>query len=405
MRSANSVVIASSNADFRRQLLARLDSVPIFFAEALGGADALAKLAEEDFQTLMLDSKLADLDSQELLMMVESLHPSVDVILMERNARVVAVSMSKSRHHGTEQVFRELQNRGDFLQSPEMTLDKPANSLMPAFAASSLWVGDHERPLPGLIGFSPQMLSIARKVRLVAPRDTNVLITGETGTGKEIVARTLHQMSDRASQPFVVLNCAAIPETLLESELFGFIRGAFTGALQSRIGSLQAADRGTLFLDEIGELPASTQAKLLRFLQDGEVRRLGGSDVVRVDARVVAATNADLASLIRNRTFRPDLYFRLAVFPIEMPPLRDRKQDLLPLVSYFLDKYCNSTQGVKHLSRSSWQALEAYDWPGNVRELQHAIERAVILAENESLLQPEHLLLTGSFGSPAIQHQ
>lgn len=405
MKSLRNILIASSSADFRRQLLNNLVTVPVLFAEALGGADALAKLAQGDFQTLMLDSKLADLDSQELLITVESLHPGVDVILMDRQAQPIALSIRASHHLGTQLVFKELQDREHFLQSPAAAVDETATCFMPAFAGSPLKVSDHERPLPGLIGFAPQMLTVARKVRLVASRDTNILITGETGTGKEIVARALHQMSGRASHPFVVLNCAAIPETLLESELFGFTRGAFTGALQSRIGNLQAADGGTLFLDEIGELPFSMQVKLLRFLQDGEIRRLGGLHVVRVDARVVAATNADLASRIRNHTFRSDLYFRLAVFPIEMPSLRDRKQDLLPLVSYFLDRYCNATKGLKHLSRASWQALEAYEWPGNVRELQHVVERAVILSENETLLQPEHLMLASPLALPAIQHQ
>ena len=380
----------------------QMGSVPFCFAEACGGADALAKLAEEDFQTLLLDSNLADLDSQELLITVESRHPCVDVILMDSLARPIAFSIWTSRHPGTQHVFRELKDREHLLQIPSVREDE---TFMPSQGGTPLWVSEHERALPGLIGFAPQMLSVARKVRLVAPRDTNVLITGETGTGKEIVARAVHQMSDRSSQPFVVLNCAAIPETLLESELFGFTRGAFTGASQSRTGSLQAADGGTLFLDEIGELPSSMQVKLLRFLQDGEVRRLGGLDVVRVDARVVAATNADLGSRIRNHTFRSDLYFRLAVFPIEMPPLRDRKQDLLPLVSYFLDKYCDASQGLKHLSRASWHALEAYEWPGNVRELQHVLERAVILAENEALIQPEHLMLASPLDLPAIQNQ
>jgi transcriptional regulator with GAF, ATPase, and Fis domain len=217
------------------------------------------------------------------------------------------------------------------------------------------------------------------------------LITGETGTGKELIARGIHAISPRVKGPFVVVNCAAIPETLLEAELFGHARGAFTGAIQSRLGRLHGAHGGTLLLDEVGELPAGMQAKLLRFLQDGEVQRLGSSEVFRVDVRVLCATNVDLLRSVQQGTFRRDLYYRLAVFPLELPPLRERKEQIAPLVRLFLNAQCEQA-GVapKGISAAAAAALGQYSWPGNVRELQHAVERAFILSEDSPQLCPAH---------------
>ena len=188
-----------------------------------------------------------------------------------------------------------------------------------------------------MTGHSPSLRRVYRLARLVAPRQTTVLLTGETGTGKELVARALHVLSPRRERPFVVINCAAIPEPLLEAELFGYNRGAFTGAFQSRMGRIQMAQGGTVLLDEVGDLPLSMQAKFLRFLQEGEVQRLGSSDTLRIDARVIAATNANLPRLVKEGRFRDDLYYRLAVFPIEIDPLRLRREDIAPLSQHFLD--------------------------------------------------------------------
>jgi transcriptional regulator with GAF, ATPase, and Fis domain len=235
------------------------------------------------------------------------------------------------------------------------------------------------------------MEQVYRLVQMVAARDTTVLVTGETGTGKELVAGAVHSLSKRAKNPFVVVNCAAIPESLLEAELFGHARGAFTGAVQSRLGRIHVAQGGTLFLDEVGELPLSMQAKLLRFLQSGEVQRLGSSDVYRVDVRVVCATNVDLLELTRARQFRLDLYYRLAIFPVLMPPLRERLEDVRPLAEHFLEKLCaEDAMPQKHLSAEALGYLERAEWPGNVRELQHAIERAFILAGNDLELGVRH---------------
>jgi transcriptional regulator with GAF, ATPase, and Fis domain len=229
---------------------------------------------------------------------------------------------------------------------------------------------------------------------MVARRDASVLLEGESGTGKELVAKAIHQLSSRAKLPMVTVNCAAIPESLLESELFGYVRGAFTGAVQSKLGRIHAAHGGTLFLDEIGELPLSMQAKLLRFLQEGEVQRLGSPDVFRVDVRVITATNADLKERIKRAEFRQDLYYRLSVFPIHIPTLHERNDDVISLATHFLAQFCRQAKMPQKTLHPSVRAmLLQYAWPGNVRELQHAIERAFILADEEAMVRPEHFLL------------
>jgi transcriptional regulator with GAF, ATPase, and Fis domain len=252
-----------------------------------------------------------------------------------------------------------------------------------------------EAPLPGMIGNSRIMQPVYRLARLLAQRNTTVLITGPTGCGKEVVARAIHQLSPRAGRPFAVVNCAAIPETLLEAELFGYARGAFTGAMQSYAGRIQVAQGGTLFLDEIGEMPLGLQPKLLRFLEQKELQRLGSAGVVRVDARVISATNAHLLSLVREGKFREDLYYRLCAFPIEIPPLRDRAEDIAQLAAHFLEKYALRLPAPQ-LSAAALQLLKTQPWAGNIRELQNVIERALILSEDQAVIHAEHLLLADS---------
>jgi DNA-binding NtrC family response regulator len=236
-------------------------------------------------------------------------------------------------------------------------------------------------PLPDMVGQSLSMLEMARLIRLVAPRSTTVLIEGETGTGKELVARAVHRLSKRSSKPFVVLNCAAIPESLLEAELFGHTRGAFTGAVQSRTGRIEAAHGGTLFLDEIGEMPLPLQAKMLRFLESGELQRVGDNEMVRVDVRVIAATHEPLQQRSKENLFRLDLYHRLAVFPVTAPALREHMEDMPLLASHLLGKL-GEDMPVKRLSPKALKRLIEHHWPGNVRELAHVLERATILAED-----------------------
>ena len=253
-----------------------------------------------------------------------------------------------------------------------------------------LWPRALPMPLPEMVGESPLMLELARLVRLVAPRTLTVLIEGETGTGKELVARAVHQLSPRSNKPFVVLNCAAIPETLLEAELFGHTRGAFTGAVQSRTGRIEAAHGGTLFLDEIGEMPLVLQTKVLRFLESGELQRVGDNELVRVEVRVIAATHEPLQQRVDEHAFRLDLYHRLAVFPVAVPALRERMEDVLPLAAHLLGKLGKELP-VKRLSAGAAARLMEHDWPGNVRELAHVLERATILAEDRREIAREEV--------------
>jgi len=235
-----------------------------------------------------------------------------------------------------------------------------------------------------IVGASPALRTVLSRISKVAPAASTVLITGETGTGKELVARAIHRRSQRCSRPFVSVNCAAIPRDLIASELFGHEKGAFTGALQRRLGKFELAEGGTIFLDEIGELPAETQIALLRVLQEHEFERVGGNQAIRTDVRVVAATNRDLQAAISAGIFRSDLFYRLNVFPIEVPPLRARKDDIAMLVEYFIDRFARQAgKKIKSIDRKTLELVRAYPWPGNVRELQNVIERSVVLCETE----------------------
>ncbi|SIT66081.1 Two-component response regulator CbrB [Ectothiorhodosinus mongolicus] len=255
---------------------------------------------------------------------------------------------------------------------------------------------DQRYPIEGMVGESPLMHQICRTVERVAATDTIVLIRGESGTGKELVARAIHKKSGRAQAPLVVVNCAAIPEGLLESELFGHEKGAFTGALTRRQGLVEAAHGGTLFLDEIGELTPAAQSRLLRVLQDGEIRRVGANESQRIDVRLLAATHRDLEAMVAQGEFREDLYYRLRVVEIAMPALRQRREDITPLAEFLLDKASRRLKSpARRLDESAVKALLAHHWPGNVRELENALERSVILADGEVIL-PEHLALPSS---------
>jgi formate hydrogenlyase transcriptional activator len=246
-----------------------------------------------------------------------------------------------------------------------------------------------------IVGAAPALTALLFRVSKVAGSDSTVLVAGETGTGKELVARAIHRRSRRASRAFVAVNCAAIPRDLIASELFGHEKGAFTGALQRRLGRFELADGGTIFLDEVGELAADTQAALLRVLQEREFERVGGQHRIRVDVRVIAATNRDLAEAVADGTFRQDLFYRLNVFPLEMPPLRARQEDIAVLVEYFIDRYARKAgKTIRWVSKRTLDRLKAYPWPGNVRELQNVIERSVIVSDTEEFTVDESWLAT-----------
>jgi DNA-binding NtrC family response regulator len=367
------VLIASSDPGFRDRVAANfINQCAVELASS--GADALAKLEHSECDLLILDRNLPDLNADELRELAARDYPGVHVAILD-SASPDPFSSLKKNCAGTGRVLPWTPTE----QGPAAThLKLPFE------------------PLPRMVGTTLPMQKLARMVRLVSPRSTAVLITGPTGSGKELVARAIHDLSPRAERPFVVINCAAIPEALLEAELFGYARGAFTGAVQSRVGRIHAAQGGTLFLDEIGELPMGLQAKLLRFLEYGEVQRLGSSDVFKVDVRVVAATNANLENRVSKGEFRQDLYFRLAVFPIELPPLRERVGDILPIAHEFLRKISAEQNAL--FTEDAEKMLEKHSWPGNVRELMHVIERALILAEGGERITPEHLY----FSAPSL---
>jgi transcriptional regulator with GAF, ATPase, and Fis domain len=246
-----------------------------------------------------------------------------------------------------------------------------------------------ERRFEPIIGHSPALRSVLAEVKRVAPTDSTVLVLGETGSGKELIAHAIHNLSARCGRPFVKLNCAAIPFDLLESELFGHEKGAFTGAVSQKIGRFEMADRGTLFLDEIGDIPLALQPKLLRVLQEKEFERLGSGRTHQIDVRLIAATHRDLTEMVGRREFRSDLYYRLNVFPVLVPPLRERREDIQPLVSHFVEVFSQRMgKHIDQIPQATMNALIAYSWPGNVRELQNLIERAVIRSDNGVLPNP-----------------
>ncbi|MGH9575740.1 MAG: sigma 54-interacting transcriptional regulator [Candidatus Acidiferrales bacterium] len=390
-RAQGRVLVASSRPEFRANMIGKLSAEKAIATEAAGGADALLKLERGVFKTLLLDPHIEDLDADELVDMIQTRYPELNVVMMDARSESEQLSLDLAEVDSDTVADQAAEpQETDWLENE----DSPARLSPSVAAVGNTQAAGRARmpPLPGMIGTSATMEQIYRLARLVAPRDTTVLIVGSTGTGKELVARAIHELSRRSRGPFVVVNCAAIPESLLEAELFGFTRGAFTGAVQSRLGRIHAAHGGTLFLDEVGELPLSMQAKLLRFVQEGEVQRLGSADLFRVDTRVIAATNANLLQRVREKQFREDLYYRLAVFPLDLPTLESRADDILPLARHFLESFCRKNGApAKTIHPDAAILLKRHNWPGNVRELQHSIERAFVLADGNAQIRPEDL--------------
>src|SRR5216683_4830559 len=265
---------------------------------------------------------------------------------------------------------------------------QPRDQFNGKLTQEKLYLGDETRSemnFGEIIGNSASLRGLLKRVETVAPTDSTVLITGETGTGKELIARSIHKKSQRSGRAFVSVNCAALPPSLIPSELFGHEKGAFTGAMQRRLGRFELADGGTIFLDEVGELLPDTQVALLRVLQEREFERVGGGRPIHVDVRVIAATNCDLKAAVAHGKFREDLFYRLNVFPIEVPPLRERKDDILMLVEYFVQRYANRAgKNIQSIDKTTLDLLQSYDWPGNIRELQNVIERSVILSSGDA---------------------
>jgi DNA-binding NtrC family response regulator len=398
-----SVVVASADAGLRRQLLGRLTGMRWQVREAAGGADAIVQMEERLPDVLVLDHWLPDLEVGEFAGQVQAMYPSVDVLRVDGEP-IAGAEVRTWRN----ELQHALRGSGDLnVRSGGGDAERASFRVRPEAVRLGSSHGGVGAARPGtggmmaarlavaideMVGDSEVMMELSRLIRMVAPKSATVLIEGETGTGKEVVAKALHRLSPRAGQSFTVLNCAAIPEALLEAELFGHTRGAFTGAVQSRTGRIEAAHGGTLFLDEIGEMPLALQAKMLRFLESGEIQRVGENDTMRVDVRVIAATHQPLEERATEGAFRLDLYHRLAVFPIEVPPLRRRKEDIPALSEHFL-AYLGKNSPRKRLSEGAQERLREHHWPGNVRELAHVLERATILAGDAAEIGAEHVRL------------
>jgi DNA-binding NtrC family response regulator len=401
---ARSVLVVSADGELRERLASSLTGLRWRVREAGGGAQAMMHLESRKAEAMLVDYWLPDLEVREFMAYARLLYPEMELLCLHggldeegggRSGREGLDRWARSpRRNELLHAMRQARDgagepgahAGEGLPQP---FDGPAMRRAEAYRLApdgtvtdgSLPAGaaPHEVMLPELVGESRCMQEVAKLVRMVAPRSTTVLIEGETGTGKEVVARALHRLSRRAAKPFVVLNCAAIPESLLEAELFGHIRGAFTGAVQSRLGRIEMADGGTLLLDEIGEMPVGMQAKMLRFLESGELQRVGDNETRRVDVRLIAATHRPLEEMSVEGLFRLDLYHRLAVFPIQVPPLRERMEDIEVLAEHFL-KLLGRDAPRKQLTAEAVERLLQHSWPGNVRELMHVLERGMILA-------------------------
>lgn len=349
--------------------------------EADDGDTAVSVIERRDFDAVLMDVKMARMSGLEAFARISELKPALPVIIMTAYSSVDdAVDLIKRGAH-------------DYLTKP-LDFERLKLTLMRALDHHRVEERKREpRPEPGrldtpIIGSSPEILELLDMISYVAPTEATVLITGESGTGKELVAETLHRNSDRTAQPFVKVNCAALAENLLESELFGHEKGAFTGADRQHDGTFVQADGGTLFLDEIGETSAAMQVKLLRVLQEGELQRVGGNQTISVDVRIIAATNRDLEEEVEQGRFREDLYYRLNVVTLEVPPLRERQGDVELLAERFIERFAEKNRRtVESVSRECIQHLTAYPWPGNVRELENAIERGVILMRGNHLTE------------------
>ena len=352
---------------------------------AMNGRDALEQLQAAPADVIITDVRMPDMDGIELLRAAREFLPDVGVVLMTAFATV--------------DTAREAFKLGadDFIQKP-FDVEELKIIVKKAFERQALI--DENRAFKraqrergsarNIIGRSDKMQAVYQMIETVAEVQSTVLVTGESGTGKELVARAIHDLSPRAEKPFISINCGAFTETLLESELFGYVKGSFTGANANRKGLFEAAHKGTIFLDEIGEMSPAMQVKLLRVLQERKVRPVGAHDEMAIDARVIAATNRDLKAMSADGSFREDLFYRISVIPISLPPLRERSEDIPELVAYFMKKFCEQTGRQVSISEKAVQLLENYAWHGNVRELEHTIERAVALERGEEI-QPERL--------------
>ncbi|MGA1177999.1 MAG: sigma 54-interacting transcriptional regulator [Burkholderiaceae bacterium] len=396
------VMIVEDDADLREALCATLDLQDVEYRAFDSAESALAAIDQEVYSMVLTDFRLPGMDGMTLLRSVHKKLPELPMVMMTAFAEAqLAVEALKAGardflikpcqpEHLVEVIGRYRQAGGAGVGS--------------AGTAAGATTGGNGKNGGQLIAESPAIQTILSRCTRVASTDATVLLTGESGVGKDVFAREVHKRSPRAAKPYVAINCAAIPETLLESILFGYERGAFTGAVKQQEGKFEQANGGTIFLDEIGEMPLELQAKLLRVLQDKVVERIGANKSVEIDLRIIAATNRDLPARVASGQFREDLYYRLAVFPIAIPPLRERVEDLLPLARYFVTKYGATMGHAKaSLSQAAAERIVSYSWPGNVRELENAIQRALLLSDS-GVIGPAELELgeIGAASMPAV---
>lgn len=353
---------------------------------ASNGEDAFKIIRKQDIDLLITDIRMAGMDGVDLLKVCKSVSPTTEVIMITGYASVdTAVETMKL---GAYDYITKPFKKAELLKAVNKAIEKQTLSLDNIQLKKRL----EELDKGMLVGVSSHnMREVIDLVQQVAPSQATVLILGESGTGKEVIANLIHRMSPRGSRPMVKVNCAALPETLIEAELFGYEKGAFTGAVSSREGRFEAADMSTIFLDEVGEIPPEVQVKLLRILQEGKLERLGSNKTITVDTRIIAATNKDLETMMKQGGFREDLYWRLNVISIHLPPLRERKEDIPALVQYFLTRFARkNNKDIKGIEAKAMDVLLGYEWPGNVRELENVIERCVVL-DRDSVIATDDL--------------
>lgn len=381
----SNLLIVDDEQSYRQLLTLVFQGAGHDIRTAMNGHEALLMLQEAPADVVISDVKMPDMDGIEMLRAVRETLPDLGVILMTAFASV--------------ETAREAFKLGadDFIQKPfdveelKLIVKKTLEKQVLISENRAFKRAQRERgSVKNIIGHSDKMQAIFQMIETVAEVQSTILVTGESGTGKELVARAIHDLSPRAEKPFISINCGAFTETLLESELFGYIKGSFTGANTNRKGLFEAAHKGTIFLDEIGEMSPAMQVKLLRVLQERRVRPVGAHEELPIDTRVIAATNRDLKEMSDEGTFREDLFYRISVIPINLPPLRERAEDIPELVNHFVRKFCEQTGRELTISPKAMQFLEDYTWHGNVRELEHTIERAVALERGEEI-HPERL--------------
>jgi DNA-binding NtrC family response regulator len=393
------ILVVEDKASMAQMLKESLELEGYEVIIASDGAEGTERIKERNADLVLTDLKLPKKDGIKVLKASRNESPLTPVIVMTAYGSIeTAVKAMKLGAY-------------DFITKPldidhlNLLIDRALKNQK--IVTENLLLKDvltDRRGIPNIIGTSPKMREVAENIQKVASARTTVLLLGESGTGKELFARAIHDLSTRKDDPFVPINCAAIPGELLESELFGHEKGAFTGATDRKLGKLELADRGTVFLDEIGEMELSLQSKMLRALQEGMIDRVGGTGPVKIDVRIIAASNKDLEEAVKDKNFREDLYYRLSVFPIAIPPLRDRKEDLPALIEHFISKYSIEMNiPGKEISPGAMNVLQSYPWKGNVRELENVIERAMILCDSDSVSKNDLRLMPVGISGDSLE--